>query len=111
MAKWVSFENLKHTMQRIEGRYAKQEQVKTLNCTFTAAGWQQSGSKWVQTAVCTGMRAAQDYTEPQVYITSAEQANAAEIVLCGVLEPLEGQIRATVSTKPALNVQIFMRRG
>lgn len=107
--------------ERLGGRapeeYAPFSSVNVYNCTFLANGWTQSTNTWVQTVNCTGMKATYDTGSPWIEksgdkLSDEKSQYALNKINNGYLETFDGEVKATLYTKPPkTNVTIYLRRA
>ncbi len=109
----LSAENMNNLEERIQAGF---DESRIYKATFLLDGWQQSGSKWTQTATCTGMKAEYDTESPWTYTsgnetTDAELAAGLNQICAGKLETVTNGMKATVNHKPTCDVPVFVRRS
>ncbi len=102
------------SMNDLEQRIADGfDESAVFSATFRLDGWTKSGSTWTQTVACTGMQA--NYSTSPVWVektgteaTDAALQDALSQLNDGLLQPLNGQLKATLP--PSCDVKIFVRR-
>ncbi len=96
--------------------FTASDSIKVFTCKFLASGWAKSMGTWVQTVPCEGMNISYD-TEPPFIIKTGngeeddKAQEALSILNNGVLETLNGQVKATIrNDPPKVDVTIYARK-